>query len=164
MKRGQLLSRCCSTLCHDNDNWLRIDGGGVGAGCNDAVDGRCWGHEAIFPLLTSQLQNALGYLPQLSASLAHPHVSFILWFQVRDRATLCLQQLTGHAGGPAAVSAQPDVSLSALEKQLSDYLAAPSTATPFDLASVPRRATETRRPGVGQGVVRGACSSKAQGR
>lgn len=62
------------------------------------------------------------------------------------------------------MSAQPDVSLSALEKQLSDYLAAPSTATPFDLAAVPRRATETRRPGAGQGVIRGACSSKAQGR
>lgn len=64
--------------------------------------------------------------------------------QVRDRATLYLSQLGGHAGGPAGVTSQPDVSLSALEKQLQEYMAG-STDRPFDLSAVPKRATEVRQ-------------------
>mmetsp|Transcript_62 Transcript_62/g.100 ORF Transcript_62/g.100 Transcript_62/m.100 type:complete len:901 (-) Transcript_62:1459-4161(-) len=65
--------------------------------------------------------------------------------EVRDRATLYLAQLGGTAGGPGAISAQPDVSLSALEKQLAEYLAGP-TDRPFDMSTVPKRATEMRAP------------------
>lgn len=52
--------------------------------------------------------------------------------QVRDRATLHLQQLEGKAGGPEAVQPRVDVNLSALERSLADYLAGP-TDKPFDL-------------------------------
>ncbi|KAL6759224.1 adaptin N terminal region-domain-containing protein [Haematococcus lacustris] len=71
--------------------------------------------------------------------------------EVRDRATLYLAQLSGEAGGTAAITTQPDVSMVGFEKCLEDYLAAGPTTRPFDLAVVPKRATEQRGLGAGRG-------------
>lgn len=54
--------------------------------------------------------------------------------QVRDRATLHLEQLEGKAGGPDAVQPRLDVNLVAMEKALADYLAV-GTDKPFDIVS-----------------------------
>lgn len=64
--------------------------------------------------------------------------------EVRDRATLHIQQLQGHAGGPEAVRPNVDVSIIAMEKQLMEYLATP-TEEEFDISAVPKAPAEPQR-------------------
>ncbi|KXZ54500.1 hypothetical protein GPECTOR_4g565 [Gonium pectorale] len=71
--------------------------------------------------------------------------------EVRDRATLHLQQLEGKAGGPEAVQPRVDVNLTALEKALSDYLAGP-TDKPFDISVVPKAPPPLRGAAGGLGL------------
>ena len=52
--------------------------------------------------------------------------------QVRDRATLYLEQLDGEAGGPGAITANWTLSAKNLEAALQTYLEGPAEA-PFDL-------------------------------
>ncbi|GAX76799.1 hypothetical protein CEUSTIGMA_g4245.t1 [Chlamydomonas eustigma] len=78
--------------------------------------------------------------------------------EVRDRATLYLKQLTGHAGGPTSVGFQLDVSLVGLERQLQEYLAIGSTERVFDMASVPKKSSEPQKASKGGGVVPSATS------
>ncbi|KAG2486424.1 hypothetical protein HYH03_014871 [Edaphochlamys debaryana] len=66
--------------------------------------------------------------------------------EVRDRATLHLQQLEGKAGGPDAVQPRLDVNITAMEKALSDYLAGP-TDKPFDISVVPKAPPPVRASG-----------------
>lgn len=56
--------------------------------------------------------------------------------QVRDRATLYLSQLTGHAGGEEAVQQQWDVPAKNLEASLRSYLQNGAQQA-FDLVSAP---------------------------
>ncbi|GMH35804.1 hypothetical protein BSKO_03672 [Bryopsis sp. KO-2023] len=55
--------------------------------------------------------------------------------EVRDRATLCVEQLTGSAGGPEKLAPRENFPLKNLEKALEQYLQG-STDQPFDLSSV----------------------------
>ncbi|CAL8463056.1 g2590 [Coccomyxa elongata] len=57
--------------------------------------------------------------------------------EVRDRATLYLAELDGHAGGPEAIDVHWSIPPKNLEKSLRAYLEN-GTDAPFDLASVPR--------------------------
>ncbi|KAK9907459.1 hypothetical protein WJX75_004057 [Coccomyxa subellipsoidea] len=57
--------------------------------------------------------------------------------EVRDRATLYLAELDGHAGGPQAIDVQWNIPPKNLEKSLRAYLEN-GTDAPFDLASVPK--------------------------
>lgn len=59
--------------------------------------------------------------------------------EVRDRATLYLAQLEGHAGGLQGITAPVDVSVVVLEKTLQEYIASGTTDRPFDLSVVPKR-------------------------
>jgi hypothetical protein len=54
--------------------------------------------------------------------------------QVRDRATLYLAELDGHAGGPQAIDVQWNIPPKNLEKSLRAYLEN-GTDAPFDLVS-----------------------------
>ncbi|PNH02526.1 Coatomer subunit gamma-2 [Tetrabaena socialis] len=72
--------------------------------------------------------------------------------EVRDRATLHLQQLEGKAGGPEAVLPRVDVNLTALEKALADYLAGP-TDKPFDIVGVPHSVVPKAPPATRSGGV-----------
>ena len=55
---------------------------------------------------------------------------------MRDRATLYLKQLSGGAGGAAAISRQWQLSARSLEESLQRYLEGPADA-PFDLVQTP---------------------------
>ena len=55
---------------------------------------------------------------------------------MRDRATLYLAELDGHAGGPQAIDVQWSIPPKNLEKSLRAYLEN-GTDAPFDLVSLP---------------------------
>lgn len=57
-----------------------------------------------------------------------------MFYQVRDRATLYLAELDGHAGGPQAIDVQWNIPPKNLEKSLRAYLEN-GTDAPFDLVS-----------------------------
>eukprot|EP00198_Chlamydomonas_reinhardtii_P001857 XP_001691193.1 gamma-cop [Chlamydomonas reinhardtii] len=82
--------------------------------------------------------------------------------EVRDRATLHLEQLEGKAGGPDAVQPRLDVNLVAMEKALADYLAV-GTDKPFDISVVPKAPPPARAAGSGALGMPGASSTSGGG-
>ncbi|KAG2436060.1 hypothetical protein HYH02_011571 [Chlamydomonas schloesseri] len=82
--------------------------------------------------------------------------------EVRDRATLHLEQLEGKAGGPEAVQPRLDVNLLAMEKALTDYLAA-GTDKPFDISVVPKAPPPSRVAGSGALGMPGASTTSGGG-
>eukprot|EP00803_Ostreobium_quekettii_P000175 evm.model.scf_4418.1 EVM.evm.TU.scf_4418.1 scf_4418:1497-6935(-) len=61
--------------------------------------------------------------------------------EVRDRATLYIEQLGGNAGGPDAVNASVEIPLKNLEESLKEYLSG-STDVEFDVSAVPQEVEE----------------------
>lgn len=58
--------------------------------------------------------------------------------QVRDRATISIEQLTGNAGGPAELAPKAGLPLKNLETALEEYLKG-SMDAPFDLVGMPQK-------------------------
>eukprot|EP00879_Flechtneria_rotunda_P030633 GHRR01033294.1.p1 GENE.GHRR01033294.1~~GHRR01033294.1.p1 ORF type:complete len:577 (+),score=217.98 GHRR01033294.1:1477-3207(+) len=78
--------------------------------------------------------------------------------EVRDRAMLHLTQLGGAAGGVDAIHPSLDVSLTAMEAALQDYMAAGTTQQPFDLSSIPKAAAEPKVPKAPGGMAAAAAA------